>query len=479
MKKFLLKSVKYGPLYFSVFLFGLLFQPLSLDAQCTLCSDNTVNTVAGNGTGANTGDGGQASAASVEGPIDLVFDNAGNYYFSAGSVVRRVAPDGVITTFAGTGVAGFTPDGMPATATQFDSPTSLEIDALGRLIILDMGNSIIRRVELNNMVTTLAGMQGVNVFAGDGGLAVNGTFNGPFDIAIDPNGDIYVAENGSNRIRVFTPGGNINTFAGNGMFGTAGNGGPALNAQVQLPLTVEANATGVYFNTDDQIRVVPIGGGNINAFAGQFAGGFSGDGGPALNAEFNLFAGGLRFDCQGNLNVFDSGNSRVRRISVGSNIVSTIAGTTNGFSGDGGPATAAQFGDALGGNFGPNGNLFITDAINNRIRRVGTCPIFVDPVPTLSQWGLLILGLLILNLGLVLVYRMQFQSTQGSLPTTYIPFNQTSFGKYFVLAIFTLATGFILAITLFGYDLMTFDIPGSFITAGLVAYLLQILEHEK
>lgn len=120
----------------------------------------------------------------------------------------------------------------------------------------------------------------------------------------------------------------------------------------------------------------------------------------------------------------------------------------------------------------------VGDQLADPIRGLPIFTVVIDPIPTLSQWGLIIFGLLVLNLGLVFVYKKQLITTEVSLPAMYIPFNGSAFSKYFMIALSIIGVAFILAMTLFGYELMTFDVPGSVLTAGLVAYLVQLIKHK-
>jgi uncharacterized protein (TIGR03437 family) len=332
--------------------------------------------VAGNGAAGFSGDGGPATSASLNYPYAVAVDASGNLLIadSVNNRIRKVSPSGVITTFAGNGSFGFSGDGGPATSASLGNPTSIAVDASGNLFILDKNNDRIRKVSASGVITTVAG-NGIDAFSGDGGPATSASLNSASGIALDQSGNLFIAEL-YNRVRkVSAASGVITTVAGNGSFGFSGDGGPATSASLNEPFGLALDASGNLFIADsgnNRIRKVSPSG-VIATVAGSGAPGplttFAGDGGQAISAS--LFApSGVAVDSAGNLYIADYGNSRIRKVSV-SGVITTVAG--NGmfrFSGDGGPATAAQLWNPAGVAVDASGNLFIADSINNRIRKV-------------------------------------------------------------------------------------------------------------
>jgi RHS repeat-associated protein len=339
-----------------------------------------ITTLAGNGTRAYTGDGGPATAARLNGPTGIAVDQLGNVYMSEdGEVgaarVRRVSPTGIITTVVGNGVQGFSGDGGPATGAQLFMPRGLAVDAAGNLLIADFGNSRVRRVSTSGIITTVAG-SGVPGFSGDGGAAIAAQLNGPWDVAVDAADNIIFTDLNNRRVRRVSPSGIITTVAGSGVYGFSGDGGPAIAAQLKGIYGVAVDAAGNIFITDGENRRVRRvnTSGTITTIAGTGVEGFSGDGGPATAAQL----GGpmdVAVDSAGAILIIDSllGHPRIRQVSL-SGIITTVAGNgVQGYSGDGGPATAAALYSPTQIVVNAAGFSF-TDYAGNRIRRVTAAP---------------------------------------------------------------------------------------------------------
>jgi sugar lactone lactonase YvrE len=239
-------------------------------------------------------------------------------------------------------------------------------------------------------ITTIAG---AGLFFGDGRPATQAMVE-PSDLALGTRGDIFVGEPGQARIRRIRADGVIEAYAGNGLEGFSGDGGPASEARLWQPRGIALDGNGNLYIADtwrSRIRRVDALTGVITTVAGTGTAGFSGDGGPASRADLNLPVQ-LAFDRAGNLYVLECGNSRVRRIDP-AGIISTVAGTgTPGFSGDGGPATAAQinigdgvFVDVGGLDVDPAGNIYIADTTNNRIRRIASATGIITTVAEAAQ----------------------------------------------------------------------------------------------
>uniref|UniRef100_Q01U05 NHL repeat containing protein n=1 Tax=Solibacter usitatus (strain Ellin6076) TaxID=234267 RepID=Q01U05_SOLUE len=347
---------------------GNLYFADSLNNRIRKLSGGNVNTYAGNGIVARSGDGGAATNAQLNTPLGVAVDAAGNLYVSdtLNNLVRRVDTKGVITTFAGNGTAGFGGDGGAAASAQLNNPQGLAVDSAGNLYIADTQNHRVRKVS-GGVMSTVAG-SGTSGFAGDGGAATSAQLNAPFSVALDAAGNLYIAEFSNNRIRKVATNGNISTLAGTGVSGYSGDGGPATSAQLNGPQAVAVDGSGnVYVADTANNRVRKIGPtGLITTVAGNGIGGFSGDGGPATSAQVGN-PNGLALDSVGNVFITD-GSARVRKLFI-SGIISTIAGGGNrGYSGDGGNAFAAQLNGPSGLAINSTGALFVADALNNAVR---------------------------------------------------------------------------------------------------------------
>ena len=332
----------------------------------------TITTIAGTGGRGYSGDGGPAVAAQLNSPSDVAVNGNGNLYITdtENHRIRRIDDTGVITTIAGTGEESYGGDNGPAVAARLDFPAAVVVDVAGNLYIVDSGNHRIRRVDSTGMITTIAG-NGELGFSGDGGPAVAAHLLYPTGIAVDGAGNLYVADTDNHRIRRINSSGTITTIAGTGEQGFGGDNGPAVEAQLAGPQGMAVDGAGNLYvadNGNSRIRRIDDTG-VITTIAGIGGSGFSGDGGPAVAAQLNL-PQGVAVDGTGNLYIADTDNHRIRQV-VLSGTITTIAGTGgSGFSGDGGPAAVAQLNSPSGVAVDGAGNLYIADTENHRIRRI-------------------------------------------------------------------------------------------------------------
>ena len=342
--------------------------------------------VAGIGIFGFSGDGGPATSASLASPVSVALDGAGNLFIAdfSNRRIRKVDTSGIITTVAGNGISGFSGDGGPATSASLTNPFGVALDGTGNLFIADEGNFRIRKVDTSGIITTVAG-NGSSGFSGDGGPATSASLTNPFGVALDGTGNLFIADEGSNRIRKVDTSGIITTVAGNGSSGFSGDGGPAISASLSGPFGVALDGTGNLFFADAgntaSARWTPRGSSlRWRATAPDLVAGDPAtsaslpDGGPATSASLHE-PNGVALDGSGNFFIADTLNNRIRKVDT-SGIITTVAGNGSfGFSGDGGPATSASlsfpFGVALDG----SGNLFIADFSNSRIRKVS----FLNP----------------------------------------------------------------------------------------------------
>lgn len=302
---------------------------------------------------------------------------------SGNQVIRRVAAsNGNITTVAGDGTicaSSTTPcgDGGLATSAQLADPQAVIVDGSGNLFIADGSNHRIRRVDAGTQIITTVAGTGVAGFGGDNGAATGAQLNGPTGLAMDGGGNLFVADFFNQRVRrVAASNGNITTVAGTGTAGFNGDNIAANTAQLNDPFGVAADAAGNFFIAEfsgHRVRRVDAGTQNITTVAGTGAAGFNGDGIAANTAQLSAPTG-VDVDGTGNVFIADFGNLRVRRVAAGT--ISTVAGNGTACAvattpcGDGGLATAAQITDAAGVEVDPNLNLFIADTGNSKIRVV-------------------------------------------------------------------------------------------------------------
>ena len=362
----------------------------------------TIETVVGTARSGLGGLGGAANKTELQLPIDLAFDDAGNLYIAErhNHRILKVDTSGIVRVAAGTvdeqGLAqsGFSGDGGPATEAKLNFADAIAAGPDGTLYVADAGNHRIRMVDEDGTITTVAG-NGAAGFSGDGGPATEASLDYPTGLTVDRDGTLYFLDSNNFRIRKVDGGGTITTVAGTGSAGLTRDGTPAAKAQFRFaydenapgdhsPAGLALGRGGVLLLPDhDNHRVRMIdASGLVRTVAGNGEIEFSGDGGPAtraglfgpldvaIDAEGNIYIGTHDHTADGGQDPAPGGSNRVRMVTP-KGIITTVAGSDKGgYSGDGGPATKAQLNIPAGVAIGPDGNLYIADADNNRIRMV-------------------------------------------------------------------------------------------------------------
>lgn len=309
-----------------------------------------IHSVAGNGNAGFLGDGGAPLQAELDFPAGLTLDSSNNIYVSdfLNQRVRKVAGN-VISTFAGTSDG----DGGPATSAFLNFPEGLAVDAANNVVVADTGNLVARRFTLGGSINTFGQLLGV-----------------PFAVAVDTSGNFYVTDDEPLVLEI-TKAGVTSVVAGDSQSGYSGDNGPATSAMIESPTGVAVDAAGnVYFTdyTNDKIRKVTISSGVITTIAGNGSAAYSGDKGPALNAGLDPYD--IAVDIQGNIYVADRFNNRVRKIGLDGTISTAAGSGIAGYTGDGGPAVAAELALPSGVAVDSVGNLYIGDYGNSVVRRV-------------------------------------------------------------------------------------------------------------
>ncbi len=349
-----------------------------------------ISTIAGTGVGGYSGDGGPANLAEINNPYAVAIDSSGNVYIAdtTNNRIRKIALDGTIQTIAGTGTPGYSGDGGPATNARLNNPSGIAVDSSGNVYVADRYNNRIRKIATDGTISTIAGT-GSASYSGDGGPANEAAINSPTGVTVDSSGNVYIADRYNDRIRKIATDGTISTVTGTGSSGYSGDGGPADQAQLYWPFGVALDSGGNLYITDysnHRVRKVTPDG-TIQTVAGTGSSGISEDGGPADQAQL-YSPSGIAIDSSGNIYIAEYGGSRIRKI-ASDGTISTVAGTgSSGYSGDGGPADEANVNRPLGVAVDSSGNVYIPDTFNHRIRKV-TFSIVDDAnhaeAPTITQ----------------------------------------------------------------------------------------------
>ena len=358
-----------------------------------------ISTIAGTGASQSSGDGGPAVEASLDKPVDVAVGPDGSIFVAelGGHRIRRIGRDGIISTYTGTGVAGFTGDGGRAVEASLNSPRAIDVDSEGNLYIADWRNSVLRRVGVDGSIRTVAGLASEGALR-EGRPAFAVALPPPLDLALGPEGTLYLLLQGTRTVHLLRPPSNVEStddcngpplepdfraplipdgvaliVVGDADAGFAGDGGLVSEARFAIPQSFAIAGDGRIFIADSgnhRIRVISTAG-EVSTFAGIGEPGYSGDGGKAGEARLSG-PKAIEVDARGNVFFFDSGNFRIRRIDR-CGIIETVAGSGRpGSEGDGGPALIASFRDVSGLAFDDRGNLYAADPASNRVRVIST-----------------------------------------------------------------------------------------------------------
>jgi hypothetical protein len=327
--------------------------------------------VAGGGTAGFSGDGGSALSAGIgiNDPRGVALDQAGNLHIDdyGNARIRKVTLAGIITTVAGNGIQGFSGDGGQATSAELNEPYRARPDTLGKLFIADAGKNRVRKVAPNGIITTIAG-NGVAASTGDSGQATSASLNYPADVLPDGDGNLFIVESFGERIGKIDAQGIITTVAGSCVLGYSGDSGPATQVAVNNPNVLTLDPAGnLVISDENNNRIRKVTNDVIATLAGNGVQSYAGDGGVATAAALYTPVGAA-FDAAGNTYIADGGNNRIR-IVLPNGAITTLAGTgSSGYNSDGGLATAAAIGSPHTLEPTPFAGFYFADNVNNRIR---------------------------------------------------------------------------------------------------------------
>jgi uncharacterized protein (TIGR03437 family) len=343
-----------------------------------------ITTIAGDNIGGYTADAVAATTSELSSPYGIALDASGNLYIAdqINHRIRKVT-NGIISTVAGNGTAGFLGDAAAATSAELYNPSGVAVDSSGNIYIADTGNCVIRKVA-GTTITTYAGSNtdyAINCGAsGDHGLATNALLASPIGLALDTAGNLYIADFGSNRIRIVAASNGYITTLSTGSFNLSGPRGVAVDAAGNVYIADTGNGR--------ILKVTPSGSITVTTkVAGTGVNGFSGDGGPAASAQLSSPAG-VAVDAAGNIYIADTNNNRIRRVSAATGNITTVAGTSrSGYTGDGGSSTSAQLSFPRGILVDASGKVYISDVQNNVIRLMTPNGPSISGVITSSGFG--------------------------------------------------------------------------------------------
>ncbi len=338
-----------------------------------LAADWTISTFAGTGVKGGSGDGGPATAAQIDNPFGVVRGPDGAIWFCeyTGQRIRRVAPDGTISTIAGTGAKGYSGDGGPALQATFNLPHELRFDAAGDLYIVDMTNHAVRKIDLKTkIITTIAG-NGQPGYSGDGGPAKNAQFKQPHSIQFGPEGDLYVCDIGNHAIRrIDLKTGTISTFAGTGKPGPTPDGAKIAGTPLKGPRSLDFDKNGNLWlatREGNQVFKFDLKAGTIHHIAGTGKSGFTGHGGPAKEATLSG-PKGISIDTEGNVWLADCESHSIRMIDMKKGTIELIAGLNVKGDGPDGDPLQCKMARPHGVFCDADGTVFIGDSESHRVR---------------------------------------------------------------------------------------------------------------
>jgi streptogramin lyase len=348
----------------------LLLLTLTLSTQA---ADWTIETLAGTGTQGFSGDGGPALKADLDNPFGIVRGPDGAHYYCeyTGQRIRKITPDGIISTIAGTGQVGFTGDGGPATAATFNKPHELRFDAQGDMFIVDMVNHAIRKIDMKTgILTTLAG-NGKKGYTGDGGPAKDAQFNQPHSIQFGPEGNLYICDIGNHVIRkIDMKTGLISTFAGTGTAGPTPDGSPIAGTPLKGPRSLDFDPNGNLWlatREGNQVFKFDLKAGLIHHIAGTGKSGFTGHGGPAKEATLSG-PKGITIDAAGNVWLADCESHSIRMIDAKTGNIELIAGTGKKGNGTTNDPLQCEMARPHGIYADKDGGIYIGDSESHKIR---------------------------------------------------------------------------------------------------------------
>jgi len=336
-------------------------------------ADWSIETIAGTGKQGFSGDGGLATKAELDNPFGIVRGPDGAFYYCeyTGQRIRRIGKDGAITTIAGTGQVGFTGDGGTALEATFNKPHELRFDTFGDLYIVDMVNHAVRKIDMKTgMITTIAGT-GQPGYGGDGGPAVKAQFKQPHSIQFGPEGDLYICDIGNHVIRkIEMKTGTISTFAGTGKAGDTPDGSPIAGTPLKGPRSLDFDREGNLWlatREGNQVFKFELKAGKIHHIAGTGKGGFTGHGGSALEATLSG-PKGISVDASGNVWLADCESHSIRMIDAKSGRIELIAGTGKKGDGADGDPLKCEMGRPHGVYADADGGIYIGDSEAHKIR---------------------------------------------------------------------------------------------------------------
>jgi hypothetical protein len=346
-------------------------------AGAAVTGTSTISTVSGSERGF-AGDGGPAAEALLNQPRDTAVAADGTIYVADtfNNRIRRIAPDGTMSTVAGTGSTDYNGDDIAATEASLHWPHDVTVDEVGVVYIADSAHHRIRMVTVGGVITTIAGTGGAGS-TGDGGPATAARIQNPKSVVVH-DGSLYFSSLEDKVRRVDLTSGVITTVAGTGVAGYSGDGGPATAAALDNPQRIAVDSIGNVYVADtgnSVVRRVDAATGLITTVAGTGTPGSDGNGGSATDARVD-HPRGLALANDQVLFIADSDNHCVRRLNLQTGIIRRVAGTTaKGFSGDGGPASEAQLLQPRGLSVTPDGHLLVADTFNDRLRLVVSDPL--------------------------------------------------------------------------------------------------------